>query len=100
MIISDEEQLQQEQNNSNDRLNTIETIRLSLTFCILWFCANYSTNASLAYTSVGSSTILSSTSGNFFLFSLPHFFHHFFSSFFFQLERCFVLFIKIPIIIV
>ncbi|KAI8140365.1 hypothetical protein BJV82DRAFT_671795 [Fennellomyces sp. T-0311] len=49
----------------HDRLNTIETIRLSLTFCILWFCANYASNASLAYTSVGSSTILSSTSGLF-----------------------------------
>ncbi|KAI9278681.1 hypothetical protein BDA99DRAFT_492858 [Phascolomyces articulosus] len=51
--------------SSHDRLNTIETIRLSLMFCILWFCANYTTNASLAYTSVGSSTILSSTSGLF-----------------------------------
>ncbi|KAG2218457.1 hypothetical protein INT45_003001 [Circinella minor] len=61
LIVSDEEQLP----SSSSRLNTIETIRLSLTFCILWFCANYSTNASLAYTSVGSSTILSSTSGLF-----------------------------------
>ncbi|KAI9499199.1 hypothetical protein BDB00DRAFT_795804 [Zychaea mexicana] len=51
--------------SNSERLNTIETIRLSLAFCILWFCANYTTNASLAYTSVGSSTILSSTSGLF-----------------------------------
>ncbi|KAI9313496.1 hypothetical protein BX666DRAFT_1977045 [Dichotomocladium elegans] len=48
-----------------DTLSTTETIRLSLAFCILWFCANYTTNASLAYTTVGSSTILSSTSGLF-----------------------------------
>ncbi|KAI8067118.1 hypothetical protein BC940DRAFT_301338 [Gongronella butleri] len=46
-------------------LTTIETIKLSLAFCILWFFANYTTNASLAYTSVGSSTILASMSGLF-----------------------------------
>ncbi|SAM07128.1 hypothetical protein [Absidia glauca] len=43
----------------------METIRLSFAFCILWFFANYTTNASLAYTSVGSSTILASMSGLF-----------------------------------
>lgn len=48
-----------------DKLGTRETIRLSLEFCILWFLANYTTNSSLAYTTVGSSTILSSTSGLF-----------------------------------
>ncbi|KAI9487528.1 MAG: hypothetical protein EXX96DRAFT_593613 [Benjaminiella poitrasii] len=47
------------------QLTTIETIKLSLAFCILWFFANYTTNASLAYTSVASSTILSSMSGLF-----------------------------------
>lgn len=41
----------------------METVRLSFAFCILWFFANYTTNASLAYTSVGSSTILASMSG-------------------------------------
>ncbi|KAI9284554.1 hypothetical protein BC943DRAFT_65045 [Umbelopsis sp. AD052] len=46
-----------------DKLSTKETIQLSLTFCIVWFLANWSTNASLAYTTVGSSTILSSMSG-------------------------------------
>jgi solute carrier family 35 protein F5 len=46
-----------------DKLSTKETIQLSLTFCIIWFLANWSTNASLAYTTVGSSTILSSMSG-------------------------------------
>ncbi|KAG1048596.1 hypothetical protein G6F43_009023 [Rhizopus delemar] len=44
-------------------LDIVETIKLSLTFCFLWFLANYTTNASLAYTSVTSSTILSSMSG-------------------------------------
>jgi solute carrier family 35 protein F5 len=41
------------------------TVKLSLAFCFLWFLANYTTNASLAYTSVASSTILSSMSGLF-----------------------------------
>jgi solute carrier family 35 protein F5 len=47
----------------DDKLTTRETVQLSLTFCIIWFLANWSTNASLAYTTVGSSTILSSMSG-------------------------------------
>ncbi|KAI7861999.1 hypothetical protein BDF14DRAFT_1861379 [Spinellus fusiger] len=47
------------------KLSTKQTIKLSLAFCILWFFANYTTNASLAYTSVGSSTILASMSGLF-----------------------------------
>ncbi|KAI9360946.1 hypothetical protein BD770DRAFT_31038 [Pilaira anomala] len=45
------------------KLSTYDTIKLSLAFCILWFLANYTTNASLAYTTVGSSTILASMSG-------------------------------------
>ncbi|KAI8887550.1 hypothetical protein K501DRAFT_241950 [Backusella circina FSU 941] len=49
----------------DDKLSTTETIKLSLAFCIIWFLANYTTNASLAYTSVGSSTILASMSGLF-----------------------------------
>ncbi|CEG65027.1 hypothetical protein RMATCC62417_01899 [Rhizopus microsporus] len=49
--------------NEPSKLSTAETIRLALTFCLLWFMANYTTNASLAYTSVTSSTILSSMSG-------------------------------------
>ncbi|KAG2211875.1 hypothetical protein INT47_004562 [Mucor saturninus] len=47
------------------KLTTKETVKLSLAFCFLWFFANYTTNASLAYTSVASSTILSSMSGIF-----------------------------------
>lgn len=49
--------------SNNHKLSTHDTIKLSLTFCILWFMANYATNSSLAYTTVGSSTILSSVSG-------------------------------------
>ncbi|QID81503.1 hypothetical protein GRS66_003883 [Saccharomyces pastorianus] len=41
---------------------------LSAEFCILWFTANLVTNASLAFTSVASQTILSTTSSFFTLF--------------------------------
>lgn len=40
-----------------------ETARLAGLFCILWFIANWTLNASLDYTSVASSTILASMSG-------------------------------------
>ncbi|KZT54620.1 hypothetical protein CALCODRAFT_438283 [Calocera cornea HHB12733] len=39
------------------------TAELAAVFCILWFFANWTTNASLEFTSVASSTILASTSG-------------------------------------
>jgi solute carrier family 35 protein F5 len=39
-----------------------ETVRLSLEFCMLWFCANYFAAACLEYTTVASATILGSTS--------------------------------------
>ncbi|KAG0260309.1 hypothetical protein DFQ27_003617 [Actinomortierella ambigua] len=42
-----------------------EIAQVSFTFCILWFAANWCTNASLAYTTVASSTILASMSGFF-----------------------------------
>ncbi|SCV67415.1 BQ2448_5026 [Microbotryum intermedium] len=42
-----------------------ETASLALLFCGLWFSANWSMNASLGYTSVSSTTILSSMSGFF-----------------------------------
>ncbi|EDO17664.1 hypothetical protein Kpol_1004p39 [Vanderwaltozyma polyspora DSM 70294] len=54
--------------SQNERLSLNETIWLSLQFCSLWFLANLVTNASLAYTSVASQTILSSTSSFFTLF--------------------------------
>lgn len=47
-----------------------ETFKISITFCMLWFCANYFYNAGLKYTLVSSSTVLSNTSMLFvFLFS-------------------------------
>lgn len=47
---------------SEGRLNVRETLRLSFEFCILWFLANYFVAACLEYTTVASSTILTSTS--------------------------------------
>ncbi|KAI9022919.1 hypothetical protein CLU79DRAFT_749523 [Phycomyces nitens] len=61
----DNQTIQDNASQTTQRLSTMETVRLSLAFCILWFFANYTTNASLAYTSVGSSTILASMSGLF-----------------------------------
>ncbi|KAG8886187.1 hypothetical protein FRB97_007225 [Tulasnella sp. 331] len=46
-------------------LTTRETARLASIFCFFWFIANWSVNASLDFTSVASSTILSSMSGFF-----------------------------------
>lgn len=46
-------------------LTTRETAVLSSQFCVLWFLANLFSNASLSFTSVGSSTILTSTSSFF-----------------------------------
>ncbi|KAL8392728.1 hypothetical protein RB595_002787 [Gaeumannomyces hyphopodioides] len=45
-----------------ERLDFRETAWLSLEFCMLWFLANYFASACLEYTSVGSVTILTSTS--------------------------------------
>ncbi|MCJ1256112.1 hypothetical protein MMC24_003932 [Lignoscripta atroalba] len=49
-------------NASEGALNVWETSKLSLEFCILWFVANYFVAACLNYTTVASSTILTSTS--------------------------------------
>jgi solute carrier family 35, member F5 len=49
-------------NESQDVLTVRETAFLSLEFCLLWFIANYFVAACLTYTSVASSTILTSTS--------------------------------------
>ncbi|EGG11965.1 uncharacterized protein MELLADRAFT_46597 [Melampsora larici-populina 98AG31] len=46
-------------------LNTEEVARLASSFVCLWFAANWSVNAALGYTSVSSTTILSSMSGFF-----------------------------------
>ncbi|KAJ1855189.1 hypothetical protein GGH12_003232 [Coemansia sp. RSA 1822] len=47
------------------KLTTRETVRLGVGFSVLWFAANVAQNASLAYTTVASSSILCSTSGLF-----------------------------------
>lgn len=55
-----------EPSDENSRPLTVrETAILSSQFCILWFLANLLSNASLSHTSVGSSTILTSTSSFF-----------------------------------
>ncbi|KIL70719.1 hypothetical protein M378DRAFT_155657 [Amanita muscaria Koide BX008] len=46
-------------------LTTKETANLAMAFCVLWFIANWSLNASLVYTTAASAMILSSTSGFF-----------------------------------
>ncbi|WAQ82324.1 hypothetical protein PtA15_2A641 [Puccinia triticina] len=46
-------------------LTTKEIVHLAATFVLLWFAANWSVNAALGYTSVSSTTILSSMSGFF-----------------------------------
>ncbi|KAL1665516.1 hypothetical protein GGF50DRAFT_100364 [Schizophyllum commune] len=46
-------------------LTTQETAKLASVFCFFWFVANWAVNASLDYTSVASTTILSSMSGFF-----------------------------------
>ncbi|KAG6337321.1 hypothetical protein ID866_1746 [Astraeus odoratus] len=51
--------------NEDSRLTPQDTAWLALQFCFLWFVANWSLNAALAYTSVASATVLSSTSGIF-----------------------------------
>ncbi|CAH1766259.1 2825_t:CDS:2, partial [Entrophospora sp. SA101] len=48
--------------NHDDDISKIKVAKLGFTFCIIWFAANWCTNASLAYTNVASSTILSSMS--------------------------------------
>ncbi|KFX87891.1 hypothetical protein O988_09240 [Pseudogymnoascus sp. VKM F-3808] len=51
-----------ETQNATAMLSISETAVLSLEFCFLWFLANYFVAACLEYTSVASSTILTSTS--------------------------------------
>lgn len=47
------------------KFTTRETAKLASQFCVLWYLANLFSNASLSYTSVGSSTLLTSTSSIF-----------------------------------
>lgn len=69
-IIEDEESTLNT-SSSLDKLHPLtfkETLKLSLSFCILWFASNFFNNASLLFTSVSSQTILSSTSSFFTMF--------------------------------
>jgi len=50
---------------TGSQLSMHETVMLSLEFCLLWFAANYFVAACLEYTTVASSTILTSTSSVF-----------------------------------
>ncbi|KAL3464193.1 hypothetical protein BJX64DRAFT_255149 [Aspergillus heterothallicus] len=50
-------------NGADQKLGLKETARLSFHFCLLWFTANYFSMACLQFTTVGSTTILTSTSG-------------------------------------
>ncbi|KAH0838399.1 hypothetical protein J3R83DRAFT_6706 [Lanmaoa asiatica] len=50
---------------ADDHLTPEETAKLAAYFCFLWFAANWTLNAALAYTSVASATVLSSMSGIF-----------------------------------
>lgn len=53
------------ESSSSAPLTLSETTMLSLEFCMLWFVANYFVAACLQYTTVASSTILTSTSSVF-----------------------------------
>jgi len=61
--LADEEEALKDDHPPEAPLTTIQTAQLASFFCFLWFIANWSANASLKYTSVGSSTVLASTSG-------------------------------------
>ncbi|QSS55314.1 thiamine-repressible mitochondrial transporter THI74 [Histoplasma capsulatum var. duboisii H88] len=50
-------------NALSERLGFKATAKLSLEFCLVWFMANYFAAACLQFTTVGSTTILTSTSG-------------------------------------
>ncbi|KAI0756678.1 hypothetical protein C8Q80DRAFT_1091943 [Daedaleopsis nitida] len=67
--ITSTEALHSESRVTDDKLTapltTRETAHLAAVFCLLWFIANWTVNASLDYTSVASATILSSMSGFF-----------------------------------
>lgn len=67
-LLDDDERSEEEFNVAGDPevpdgvLSVPETAKISLEFCLLWFIANYLVAACLEYTSVASSTILTSTS--------------------------------------
>ncbi|KAJ1919253.1 Nucleosomal histone H3-Lys79 methylase [Mycoemilia scoparia] len=55
-------QIQSQNIFAEDKLSFKETAQLGVMFCFLWFLANVTQNASLAYTTVANSSILTSTS--------------------------------------
>ncbi|KAG8700442.1 hypothetical protein FRC08_004702 [Ceratobasidium sp. 394] len=55
-------------------LTSRETAKLAAIFCLFWFLANWTVNASLEFTSVASTTILASMSG-FFTLLIGRLFH-------------------------
>lgn len=59
--------------STSQEYTTIEVAKIAAQFTILWYLANLFSNASLSYTSVGSSTLLTSTS-SFFTLILGTFF--------------------------
>ncbi|RJE22698.1 integral membrane protein [Aspergillus sclerotialis] len=59
----DSSQRRSHSNSESPRLGLLATAKLSFQFCMLWFLANYFAMACLQYTTVGSTTILTSTSG-------------------------------------
>ncbi|KAK3378410.1 hypothetical protein B0H63DRAFT_525644 [Podospora didyma] len=63
LLVDDEGSLEaMDLPRKDEKLSLRETAWLSLEFCMLWFLANYFASACLEYTSVGSVTILTSTS--------------------------------------
>lgn len=63
LLVDDEGSLEAlDTPRKEEKLSVGETARLSLEFAMLWFLANYFASACLEYTSVGSVTILTSTS--------------------------------------
>jgi solute carrier family 35, member F5 len=63
LLVDDEGSFEDPDGSKNsESLSFRETAVLSLEFCMLWFFANYFASACLEYTSVGSVTILTSTS--------------------------------------
>ncbi|KAI9713053.1 MAG: hypothetical protein M1820_001038 [Bogoriella megaspora] len=48
--------------DSSEPFDLMETLKVALEFCIIWYLANYFVAACLEYTTVASSTILTSTS--------------------------------------
>ncbi|KAI1092270.1 hypothetical protein F5B19DRAFT_454738 [Rostrohypoxylon terebratum] len=63
LLVEDEDSLEAaDLPKPSDKLGFFETARFSLEFCMIWFFGNYFASACLEYTSVGSVTILTSTS--------------------------------------